>query len=169
MVGRGPNQNAISREGSKTETSKEDIYASSVSFLLVPFVFASDLVHLSLSLSIYASWGLCWKEEVGCETGNCAQYCAAGDPCAAAGEDASCPCASGKTYHGRGPMQLSWNYNYEPAGRALGVDLLAEPERITQDLEKDLGIGPRQVDEDGNPIDDDDNKKNKKGKKNKKK
>ena len=30
-------------------------------------------------------------------------------------------------------MQLSWNYNYEPAGRALGVDLLAEPERITQD------------------------------------
>ena len=106
---------------------------SEVSFLLVPFVFASDIVHLSLSLSIYASWGLCWKEEVGCETGNCAQYCAAGDPCAAAGEDASCPCASGKTYHGRGPMQLSWNYNYEPAGRALGVDLLAEPERITQD------------------------------------
>ena len=51
-----------------------------------------------------------------------------------------------------------------------GVDAFQDyAERITQDLEKDLGIGPRQVDEDGNPIDDDDNKKNKKGKKNKKK
>ena len=78
-------------------------------------------------------WGLCWKEEVGCEAMGCAQYCAPGDPCTAAGEEFPCPCEAGKFYHGRGPMQLSWNYNYEPAGRALGVDLLAEPERITQD------------------------------------
>ena len=79
------------------------------------------------------AWGLCWKEEVGCEAMGCAQYCAPGDPCTAAGEEFPCPCEAGKFYHGRGPMQLSWNYNYEPAGRALGVDLLAEPERITQD------------------------------------
>ncbi len=66
------------------------------------------------------SWGLCWKEEVGCELpGTCTQYCAAGDPCLAAGEPVPCPCAPGKTYHGRGPMQLSWNYDYAPAGVAL--------------------------------------------------
>ena len=64
---------------------------------------------------------------------SCAQYCAAGDPCSAAGEEINCPCAQGKTYHGRGPMQLSWNYNYKPAGDALGVDLLSNPEKITQD------------------------------------
>jgi len=88
------------------------------------------------------SWGLCWKEEVGCELGQCAQYCATGDPCSANGESVPCPCASGKTYHGRGPMQLSWNYNYAPAGvnlrQLLGptyasLDLLANPEAITED------------------------------------
>lgn len=45
------------------------------------------------------SWGLCWKEEL-CAP-NCPTYCS---------WSATNPCASGKTYHGRGPMQLSWNY-----------------------------------------------------------
>merc|ERR1712224_1095709 len=56
------------------------------------------------------------------------------------GEPVPCPCAAGKTYHGRGPMQLSWNYNYAPAGVALrplvgdpSLDLLANPEKITSD------------------------------------
>ncbi|UPR01458.1 chitinase [Chloropicon primus] len=88
------------------------------------------------------SWGLCWKEEVGCEDAvSCAQYCAAGDPCLAAGEELNCPCTAGKTYHGRGPMQLSWNYNYAPAGDALGVDLLNNPELITQDPELAFSTG----------------------------
>jgi hypothetical protein len=34
------------------------------------------------------------------------------------------PCARGKTYHGRGPLQLSWNFNYGACGRAIGKDLL---------------------------------------------
>jgi hypothetical protein len=33
---------------------------------------------------------------------------------------ATYPCAKGKTYHGRGPLQLSWNYNYGTCGRAIG-------------------------------------------------
>ena len=77
---------------------------------------------------------------MGCETGHCTQYCAAGDPCSANGESVPCPCAQGKTYHGRGPMQLSWNYNYAPAGVALRdpmknptLDLLANPGEITKD------------------------------------
>ncbi|TMW57799.1 hypothetical protein Poli38472_014402 [Pythium oligandrum] len=43
------------------------------------------------------------------------------------------PCAPGKRYHGRGPMQLSWNYNYNAAGRALGIDLLNNPDLVSSD------------------------------------
>src|SRR5690606_23132247 len=31
------------------------------------------------------------------------------------------PCAGGKNYFGRGPLQLTWNYNYGTAGQALGL------------------------------------------------
>jgi hypothetical protein len=37
------------------------------------------------------------------------------------------PCAGGQKYFGRGPLQLSWNYNYGTAGAALGLPLLANP------------------------------------------
>ncbi|HEY0134731.1 MAG TPA: glycoside hydrolase family 19 protein [Nannocystis sp.] len=47
--------------------------------------------------------------------------------------NAQYPCAPGKTYHGRGPIQLSWNYNYGPAGEAIGEPLLAQPELVTSD------------------------------------
>ncbi|KAL2645314.1 hypothetical protein R1flu_012901 [Riccia fluitans] len=43
------------------------------------------------------------------------------------------PCAAGKSYHGRGPLQLSWNYNYGMCGNAIGANLLANPERVSQD------------------------------------
>lgn len=43
------------------------------------------------------------------------------------------PCTPGKTYHGRGPIQLSWNYNYAVCGKALGIDLLNNPERVATD------------------------------------
>ena len=41
------------------------------------------------------------------------------------------PCAPGKQYYGRGPLQLSWNYNYGTAGEALKLPLLANPEMVT--------------------------------------
>lgn len=71
------------------------------------------------------AWGLCFIEEVGCEGNACPQYCDAGNP--------MYPCAAGKTYHGRGAMQLSWNYNYGQAGDALGVDLLSDPDLVKAD------------------------------------
>ena len=43
------------------------------------------------------------------------------------------PCAPGKTYHGRGPIQLSWNYNYANCGAALGIDLLNNPDLVSTD------------------------------------
>lgn len=41
------------------------------------------------------------------------------------------PCAAGKNYHGRGPLQLSWNYNYGACGKAIGEDLLNHPELVS--------------------------------------
>ncbi|KAF5194462.1 Endochitinase ep3 [Thalictrum thalictroides] len=43
------------------------------------------------------------------------------------------PCAAGKGYYGRGPIQLSWNYNYGPAGRSIGFDGLNAPETVAND------------------------------------
>ncbi len=71
------------------------------------------------------AWGLYFTQEVGCESGACTQYCDA--------SNAQYPCRSGKTYHGRGPIQLSWNYNYGAFGAALGIDLLADPDLLTRD------------------------------------
>jgi predicted chitinase len=51
------------------------------------------------------------------------------DYCASSG---SCPCEPGKQYYGRGPIQISWNYNYCAAGTALGYDLRAQPELVSQ-------------------------------------
>ncbi len=39
-------------------------------------------------------------------------------------------CASGKQYYGRGPIQISWNYNYCACGQAIGQNLWANPELV---------------------------------------
>lgn len=71
------------------------------------------------------AWGLCFIEEVGCQNNACPQYC---DP-----NNAQYPCAPGKTYHGRGAIQLSWNYNYGQFGEAVGVDVLSDPDLVSTD------------------------------------
>ncbi|MFF5173334.1 glycoside hydrolase family 19 protein [Micromonospora sp. NPDC000089] len=52
-------------------------------------------------------------------------YCDGGKPY-------GCP-AGRSAYHGRGPLQLSWNGNYKAAGDALGVDLLGNPDLVSTD------------------------------------
>ncbi|XXG50453.1 hypothetical protein AAC387_Pa02g4458 [Persea americana] len=42
------------------------------------------------------------------------------------------PCAAGKRYFGRGPLQLTGNYNYGAAGRAIRFDGLNNPEIVAQ-------------------------------------
>jgi len=77
------------------------------------------------------AWGYCFKEEVGCDTGSCTGYCAAGNPCAPQGFD--CTCATGQTYQGRGPVQLSWNYNYGAFSQYIFGDasvLINDPSRV---------------------------------------
>jgi len=39
-------------------------------------------------------------------------------------------CPSSYGYKGRGPLQLSWNYNYHDAGSFLGIDLLDSPTQV---------------------------------------
>lgn len=45
-----------------------------------------------------------------------------------------CP-AGVEAYHGRGPLQLSHNYNYKAAGDDLGLDLLNHPEWVSNNPE----------------------------------
>ena len=57
-------------------------------------------------------------------TANYPHYCDAGQPY-------GCP-AGQAAYYGRGPIQLSWNFNYKAAGDALGIDLLGNPWQVEQ-------------------------------------
>ncbi len=73
------------------------------------------------------AWGLFWNEEISYINTTTVNYVAEND---------NFPAAAGKSYHGRGPIQLSWNYNY---GLISGIIygskdiLLNEPELIVQD------------------------------------
>ncbi|GMJ12668.1 PATHOGENESIS-RELATED 3, basic chitinase [Hibiscus trionum] len=46
------------------------------------------------------------------------------------------PCAAGRNYYGRGPMQLSWNYNYGKFGETIGrkKDLLQNPDLLIKNV-----------------------------------
>ncbi|MEV7614290.1 glycoside hydrolase family 19 protein [Streptomyces sp. NPDC089799] len=58
-------------------------------------------------------------------TANYPHYCDAAQPY-------GCP-AGQAAYYGRGPIQLSWNFNYKAAGDALGINLLADPYLVERD------------------------------------
>ncbi|XP_031094733.1 basic endochitinase-like [Ipomoea triloba] len=63
------------------------------------------------------AWGYCYKQE----QGNPGPYCQPSQ---------QWPCAPGKKYYGRGPIQISYNFNYGPAGKAIGADLLNNPDLV---------------------------------------
>ncbi|WVZ74693.1 hypothetical protein U9M48_022848 [Paspalum notatum var. saurae] len=46
--------------------------------------------------------------------------------------NAQWPCQPGKGYYGRGPLQVSWNYNYGPAGQSIGFDGLGDPDAVAR-------------------------------------
>ncbi|XP_010672242.2 endochitinase [Beta vulgaris subsp. vulgaris] len=65
------------------------------------------------------AWGYCFKKEQ-----TTTSYCV---------ESTEWPCVPGQLYYGRGPMQLSYNYNYGPAGVALNLPLLSNPNLVEND------------------------------------
>lgn len=72
------------------------------------------------------AWGGCFGAESGCYNGNnptkCTQY-----------NNPSCPgMDNGAGYYGRGPLQLTYCSNYEAAGKAIGQDLLKNPNILVQ-------------------------------------
>jgi len=71
------------------------------------------------------AWGLFYTEELGCQDGHCQQY--------NTGNGGPYRALPGKTYYGRGPIQLSYPYNYGQAGADLGLPLLAHPELVSHD------------------------------------
>ncbi|XP_051133254.1 chitinase 5-like [Andrographis paniculata] len=64
---------------------------------------------------------MCYREEIGGANQN---YCE---------NRADYPCAAGKKYYGRGPLQLTWNYNYGAAGRSIGFNGLGDPDIVARD------------------------------------
>ncbi|CDP01819.1 unnamed protein product [Coffea canephora] len=65
------------------------------------------------------AWGYCFITENG----------ASGSFC----DSPSWPCPAGKQYYGRGPIQLTHNYNYGLAGQAIGADLINNPDLVATD------------------------------------
>jgi len=83
----------------------------------------------------YFKWGLYFLEEKGCTNG-CFQY-------SDTSKKKYLPVA-GKSYHGRGPVQLSWNYNYGQFSEAYFGNkdsLLNHPEILAKDAELAFASG----------------------------
>lgn len=77
----------------------------------------------------YYKWGLEYIEEVSCKNG-CPQY--------SDFTKTSYPPVAGQSYHGRGPMQISWNYNYGQFSEAYFRDkniLLKDPSIVSSNPE----------------------------------
>ncbi|XP_058767420.1 endochitinase-like [Vicia villosa] len=63
------------------------------------------------------AWGYCFVNQLDSR----GDFCASRD----------WPCAPGKSYHGRGPIQLTYNYNYGQAGNAINEDLINNPNLVS--------------------------------------
>jgi hypothetical protein len=70
-------------------------------------------------------WGLYYTEELDCQDGHCKQY--------NIGNGGAYRAIPGKNYYGRGPIQLSYPYNYGQAGADLKLPLLEHPELVSRD------------------------------------
>jgi chitinase len=72
------------------------------------------------------AWGLYYKQEADCTVPAnlkfCEGYCL---------DSQTWQCVANQYYVGRGPMQLSYNTNYGPAGHALSLNLLSNPDLVT--------------------------------------
>ena len=77
------------------------------------------------SLGGHYAWGLYYTEELGCADGHCTVYNTGGT--------SPYKPVPGQSYYGRGPLQLSYAYNYGQAGADLGLPLLQQPGLVSRD------------------------------------
>ncbi|KAE8672891.1 Endochitinase 1 [Hibiscus syriacus] len=69
------------------------------------------------------AWGYCYNKEIKPKSDYCDR------------RNQQFPCALGQKYYGRGPIQLSWNYNYGKFGASIGQQkqLLENPDLLLTD------------------------------------
>ncbi|XP_042517155.1 endochitinase EP3-like [Macadamia integrifolia] len=79
---------------------------------------AAFFAHVSHETGVF-----CYINEIGGASQN---YCDA--------TNTQYPCVAGQGYYGRGPLQLSWNYNYGAAGSSIGFDGLNDPGIVATDV-----------------------------------
>jgi predicted chitinase len=114
-----PSRNSFyTYQGLVTAMSKYPAFATTGSDTVKKQEAAAFLANVS-----HETGGLVYIDEV--NQANWPTYCDWSQPY-------GCP-AGQSAYHGRGPIQLSWNFNYYAAGNALGVDLLDNPGLVGTD------------------------------------
>ncbi len=114
-----PNRNSFyTYSGLKAALSAYPAFANSGSDTVKKQEAAAFLANVS-----HETGGLVYIVEQ--NTANYPTYCDTTQPY-------GCP-AGQSAYYGRGPIQLSWNFNYKAAGDALGIDLLHNPNLVQTD------------------------------------
>lgn len=80
-----------------------------------------DMAAMFIAQMAHESGGFQYIEEIACVATGCPGQYGSGAP--------------GKSYHGRGFIQLSWPDNYKAASQALGMgdSLYTSPEKVAQD------------------------------------
>eukprot|EP01066_Platyproteum_vivax_P017304 Platyproteum_vivax@DN7342_c0_g1_i1.p1 len=96
---------------------------------------AQETTGAGLTGACRSTWGLCFREEVSCSPNGClGSYRTKHDACINI-HGYSCLPVPGKSYHGRGAIQISWNYNYAQFSKYMYNDpsiLLNEPEKVLE-------------------------------------
>ncbi|XP_057862173.1 endochitinase 4-like [Cryptomeria japonica] len=120
-------------------------YAKILVLMIATLLFVGE-IQFSSSHNCGCAQGLCCSKFVYCGTSQA--YCGSGcqqGPCTSnhtpspsPSSSTEYPCASGKQYYGRGPLQLTGvclfhtNYNYGEAGKYFGLPLLNNPDLVAQ-------------------------------------
>ncbi|XP_062090074.1 endochitinase EP3-like [Humulus lupulus] len=112
-----PNQNFYTRQTFLSALSSYPRFATTGSVDDSKREIAAFFAHVTHETGYF-----CFKEETGNQN---ERYC---DP-----SYKQYPCNPNKRYNGRGPLQLTWNYNYGGAGKANNFDGLNSPETVTND------------------------------------
>jgi predicted chitinase len=110
-----PNRNAFyTYSGLKSAMTSFGSFANQGSATVKKQEFAAAMANFS-----HETGGLVYIKEIN-QNGD---YCDESKPY-------GCP-AGAKQYYGRGPIQLSWNFNYKAAGDYLGQNLLGNPNLVS--------------------------------------